>query len=502
MASLAQARAQLDSIFTQLREVEATRRGDRDAKGGAARPGREPAQRRRAARARSAGGARTRRADRDRRRRGLPSLPTSASATPPHWRRELLEARGRAENAEQRVSSAQAAVAAALSVQRDRSGEVAAAQSRLHTIEELENSLEGHVPGTRAVVEAWQRGELRGIEGIVSNLITTDERFARAMDVAFGARLSNIVTTTSEDAERAIEFLNREEAGRATFLPLDTLADRDGTKARREARRPPGRDRFRAHAAADRAALRRHRQLPGRQRADRRSARDRHRAGPRTRLARHHRHAERRTDHRRRRDHRRPLRARTLDSLAAAHSASLRESLVGMRAKLEESEAALRGAYQQAETAIAARDAARERQAQAEAQLVGSRAQVAALTGDVATHARASSSGARRRGRAARTGSPNARDWSSSSSGANRRREQSESERTRSRERSRACAGRLPAREAAQNAASDRASHLRERSAGADGRARRGQGPARHARCRTASARAWRASRCSRRSRR
>ena len=84
------------------------------------------------------------------------------------------------------------------------------------------------MPGTRAIVEAWQRKELRGIEGIVSNLITTDERYARAMDVAFGARLSNVVTTTSEDAERCVEFLNRKEAGRATFLPLDTLAKREG----------------------------------------------------------------------------------------------------------------------------------------------------------------------------------------------------------------------------------------------------------------------------------
>jgi chromosome segregation protein len=76
-------------------------------------------------------------------------------------------------------------------------------------------------------MEAVQRGELRGIEGIVSNLITTDEHYARALDVAFGARLSNIVTQRSEDAERAIEFLNRSEQGRATFLPLDTLANRE-----------------------------------------------------------------------------------------------------------------------------------------------------------------------------------------------------------------------------------------------------------------------------------
>jgi chromosome segregation protein len=108
--------------------------------------------------------------------------------------------------------------------------DLAASESRLHTIEELEATLEGHVPGTRAVVEAAARGDLTGLHGVVSNLIEVDERYARALDVAFGAGLSNIVTATSEDAERAIAYLREREAGRATFLPLDTLAARDGHK--------------------------------------------------------------------------------------------------------------------------------------------------------------------------------------------------------------------------------------------------------------------------------
>lgn len=140
----------------------------------------------------------------------------------------LLAAAARAEETERIALATQREVVEAQALHRDRLAELTGAQSRLHTIEELENSLEGHVPGTRAVVEAWQRGELRGIEDIISNLIGTQERYAHAMDVAFGARLSNVVTTTSEDAERCVEFLNRKLAGRATFLPLDTLSDRQG----------------------------------------------------------------------------------------------------------------------------------------------------------------------------------------------------------------------------------------------------------------------------------
>ncbi len=226
-AALAQTRAQLDSVFTQLREIEvaaaelAARKAERrvqaeDLRAEAERLDREA----RGARERAeeleiaAGGAAHRYGER---RRQLDILEEAA-----------LDARGRAEDAAREAGLAQDDVARALAVAHEQSGEVKAAESRLHTIEELENSLEGHVPGTRAVIEAWQRGELRGIEGIVSNLITTEERYARAMDVAFGARLSNVVTTTSEDAERGVDFLNRREAGRATFLPLDTLADRKG----------------------------------------------------------------------------------------------------------------------------------------------------------------------------------------------------------------------------------------------------------------------------------
>ncbi len=237
--TLAHARAQLDSIFTQLREVEAhaaagaAKRAERRVLGENSRAeaerleGEAHAAREHVAQLELAAGASSQKyAGREAQ---LGSLEMQA-----------VSARERTETAERSLALAQSELAVALAAHRDQTGEVMGAQSRLHTIEELENSLEGHVPGTRAVVEAWQRGELRGIEGIVSNVITTDERYARAMDVAFGARLSNMITTTSEDAEHAIEFLNRSEAGRATFLPLDTLGNRDAKSMTPELERTAG----------------------------------------------------------------------------------------------------------------------------------------------------------------------------------------------------------------------------------------------------------------------
>jgi chromosome segregation protein len=225
--TLAQSRAQLDTIFTRLREVEAgaaehaARKAERRVQGENLRAEAERLEaetqtaRLRAEQLEIAAGAATHKYG-DRERSLLAFEAQTASE------------RARFESSEREVFQAQEGLAAATDAHREFSSELAAAESRLHTIEELEASLEGHVPGTRAIVEAWQRGELRGIVGVVSNLIETDERYARALDVAFGARLSNIVTSTSEDAERAIDYLNAKELGRATFLPLDTLADREG----------------------------------------------------------------------------------------------------------------------------------------------------------------------------------------------------------------------------------------------------------------------------------
>lgn len=151
--------------------------------------------------------------------------------------RELLIARYEGEATAQRErarvarENADAATAQVSDLQRrhgEVAAEIAAAESRLHTIEELEAALEGHAHGTRAIVEASQRGELRGLHGVVSNLISTDERYARALDIAFGAGLSNVIAERSEDAEAAVAYLRTRELGRATFLPLDTLAQREG----------------------------------------------------------------------------------------------------------------------------------------------------------------------------------------------------------------------------------------------------------------------------------
>jgi chromosome segregation protein len=236
--ALATARAALDRIFTALREVEAAAAADaaseaeRRAQLAATQSDYERLEREAYALREDAGKRSARLASQAHEAEGaeteLASLEERAAV-----------ARHAARAADERVKAAAQALADAQHAYRAATSELASTEARLHTIEELEANLEGHIPGTRAILEANARGEFTGIHGVVSNLVRVDEAYARALDIAFGASLSNIVTETAEDAERAIAFLRAREAGRATFLPLDTLGNRFGRNPG-DAPREPG----------------------------------------------------------------------------------------------------------------------------------------------------------------------------------------------------------------------------------------------------------------------
>ncbi len=99
-------------------------------------------------------------------------------------------------------------------------------QDRYALLERLREEGSGLYAGVRAVLNA----HLPGIIGVIAELIHVPETYERAIEEALGASLQDIVVHTWKDAERAIAYLKRKRAGRATFLPLDTL---------RPPRRPP-----------------------------------------------------------------------------------------------------------------------------------------------------------------------------------------------------------------------------------------------------------------------
>jgi chromosome segregation protein len=64
---------------------------------------------------------------------------------------------------------------------------------------------------------------VRGVIGTLGELIEVPAELERAVEAALGGRVQDIVVEGWQDAEAAVEFLKRNQAGRATFLPLDSL---------------------------------------------------------------------------------------------------------------------------------------------------------------------------------------------------------------------------------------------------------------------------------------
>lgn len=90
-------------------------------------------------------------------------------------------------------------------------------------LENLEQNLEGFAHSVKTVMQSVKSGALGGICGPVSRIISVPKEYAVAIETALGGAMQHIVTETQSDAKRAIRFLKSKEAGRATFLPVDTI---------------------------------------------------------------------------------------------------------------------------------------------------------------------------------------------------------------------------------------------------------------------------------------
>ncbi|MEA5050859.1 MAG: chromosome segregation protein SMC [Oscillospiraceae bacterium] len=104
-----------------------------------------------------------------------------------------------------------------------RDAEISELTHRVAVLQDMERSMEGFAPSVRRVIEAGAARSLRGIVGTVASLITIRKGCELAIETALGAATQNIVVENESCAKQAIGFLKETKAGRATFLPLDTI---------------------------------------------------------------------------------------------------------------------------------------------------------------------------------------------------------------------------------------------------------------------------------------
>lgn len=97
-------------------------------------------------------------------------------------------------------------------------------QARAQSLENILRNHSNFYAGVKSVLQ--EKDRLGGIIGAVSEHLTFDVHYQTALEIALGASSQHIIVEDEEAATKAIDFLKRNRAGRATFLPLTTIKTR------------------------------------------------------------------------------------------------------------------------------------------------------------------------------------------------------------------------------------------------------------------------------------
>ena len=97
-------------------------------------------------------------------------------------------------------------------------------QARAQSLENILRNHSNFYAGVKSVLQ--EKDRLGGIIGAVSEHLTFDVHYQTALEIALGASSQHIIVEDENSATKAIDFLKRNRAGRATFLPLTTIKAR------------------------------------------------------------------------------------------------------------------------------------------------------------------------------------------------------------------------------------------------------------------------------------
>ena len=97
-------------------------------------------------------------------------------------------------------------------------------QARAQSLENILRNHSNFYAGVKSVLQ--EKDRLAGIVGAVSEHLTFDVHYQTALEIALGASSQHIIVEDENAATKAIDFLKRNRAGRATFLPLTTIKAR------------------------------------------------------------------------------------------------------------------------------------------------------------------------------------------------------------------------------------------------------------------------------------
>lgn len=107
---------------------------------------------------------------------------------------------------------------------------IGTAQDELRRAEqELSHTMDQNTSrGLAAVRRIARQQNLEGVYGTLAELLEVNERYRRAVEVTAGNSLFHYVVDNDDTATKIIEILQKQKAGRITFMPLNRIRPRTG----------------------------------------------------------------------------------------------------------------------------------------------------------------------------------------------------------------------------------------------------------------------------------
>lgn len=90
-------------------------------------------------------------------------------------------------------------------------------------IEVLESNLENMSKLPYSVKAILNNPSLKGINNIIGNIVDTREEYKIMLDIALGSSSNYVIVEDDSSAKEAIDYLKRNNKGRATFFPLSVI---------------------------------------------------------------------------------------------------------------------------------------------------------------------------------------------------------------------------------------------------------------------------------------
>ena len=98
-------------------------------------------------------------------------------------------------------------------------------ESRYKFLIETEKEKEGYSKSIKAILQACENDSnlKAGMNDVLANLISVPQEYQTAIEMALGQTMQNIVTETEDVAKKLVEYLRKNNLGRASFLPITSV---------------------------------------------------------------------------------------------------------------------------------------------------------------------------------------------------------------------------------------------------------------------------------------